>query len=232
MVFPKQTHLIPLVTTSLLGMAWNMVKEYASEQSFWQNIPFEYLIAIMLAFWVGLIVQDLYNKESWLWENRRIINKLFDVVALHVKHIEETPERLSVVLLIKYIREIKNGIITITVTAQNIRNPLKPFVIHCEAKVNCPAHSNKRIIICNLRIPRSNQPAIHSLWGKEVGGIELKEGQKTIVDGSKNLVVIEVKSKCRIQRFEFIADFCSPCLSQDMPYVNLIRPDEIANVTR
>ncbi len=232
---PKLTY-IPAFIVLLFNMVLWMTGQFITSDSRWREIveswPMSFIWLGTICFLIGLFVQDLYNQNSWVMENWRVINKLFKVVTLHVGHIEDEPEHLSVILLIKYIREIKNGLITITVIPQNSEKKSNPFITHHEENINCPSHRDRRITICSLRVPRPNKPAIHSVWGEEVGSVDILDGQKTITPGSSNLVIVEVKNKFRKQRFEFMIDFKSPTAvsSPDLPYIHLMRFDEVANV--
>ena len=211
------------------GLPW-MLEQVATTSGYWGKIPFGWLLVSFLFFLAGQLIQDLFNESSWIRVNWRTLNKLFEVVALRTGHHRDEPERLSIIFLIKYIREIKNGTITVTVRPQNYK--AKPFVVIHKENINSPAYTDNKITVCILRVPRPRQPPIHSLWGEEVGGVNILDHQQTIVPGSKNLITVEVKNKLRTQRYEFFLDFENPCSGNDLPYVHLMGLDEAINVHR
>jgi len=196
-----------------------MLEQFAANQEFWKDIPFGWITVVLFAFWAGLLAQDLYNKESWLRNNWRVINKLFDVVSLHVAHVEKPPEVISVVLKIKYTRNIKNGELTITSTPLHER--MQPFIIQHETEINKPSYSDRKIVVCNLPVA----PASHSSWGEDVGGEVLKDGQQTVGLGVRHLVCVELKSRFMKQKIEFFIDALNPNELKNS-FVHLERMDE------
>ena len=80
-----------------------MLEQYASGSEWWRDIPFGWLMIIGAAFWAGLILQDLYNKESWIWENLRSLRQLFVIegVSLTSKN-DDDYEWFELVIKIKF----------------------------------------------------------------------------------------------------------------------------------
>jgi len=203
MVFPKQTHLIPLVTTSLLGMAWSMVKEYASEQSFWQSIPFEYLIAIMLAFWAGLIIQDMQYEESWIWKNIKHHRRVFVIEqAAAIWEATESREWLEIRTKLEFIKDTKNLHIVFRVKS-NINSPhaQRNFILHDVKYDKIHKDQHDTFVLGFVPLKSHDGKSIgYQCWGsnyRESGDVK---GMESLFDGTENIVEIECKSRWRSQK--------------------------------
>lgn len=179
---------------------------------------------LFVAFWIGLVIQDLYNKDSWLHKYWRDWNRLFDVHTLHSEHVRDDPERVAVYVLLKFIRKIRGGELVVTVVPSY--KGASPFVTHKEVQLNSAAFEDRKLTICTLRVPRPHKLAIHSLWGETIGGVTLEQGQQSVTPQSKNLVSIAVRGGWRRQKFDFMVDFLHADRLNES-YVYLQREDDI-----
>ena len=185
-----------------------MLEQGASASEAWSNFPFEWVMGLVLAFWLGLFVQDFFNRQSWIYKNWRLINQVFEIGAIHSAHIEEQPERAIVRVLLRFVREIKDG--RIVVSVHPLYKNAHSFVVFDEKIGDCPRHSEKSLILCNVPIRKPGWTPIHAVWGEEIGSLDIKDGQKTIVPNSENIIEIVVKSRWREQSFRFLAKFTDP----------------------
>ncbi len=66
-----------------------------SGQEWWVDLPWLWLAGIFFAFWLGQIVNDAFNKDSWLQHNWRVFRSLGDFhpveyrVQFYPKHEDE-----------------------------------------------------------------------------------------------------------------------------------------------
>ena len=185
-----------------------MLEQSASGSEVWETFPFGWLTALSLAFWAGLIVQDFYNRRSWIHENWRRLNQIFEISAVHSAHITEGPERVVIRALLRFTRKISNG--RIVVSVHPLYKDAHPFVVLDEKITDAPPHSDKTLILCTLPIPKPGWTPIHAVWGGEVGSLEIKTGQKTIVPHSENIIAIDITAGWRKQSFRFLAKFTDP----------------------
>lgn len=179
-----------------------MVEQALSTQPWWQDLPFWTIILSFIAFSAGAVIQDLYNKNSWIYENLREINKSADLLKIQIVENESPATHVSIIINLKFTREIKDGRIYITVYPlyANIRS----FVIFDDKNLNLPPDSEKKISICHERIPMPGEPPVHSLWGESIGGVDLREGDKTVMPHSRNLVKVTISNGRRNQNMWFM----------------------------
>lgn len=208
MRLPKRSHLFPPALVGILQGAGWMLEQGVSGASAWANVPFGWLTALVLTFWAGLVVQDFYNKRSWIHENWRLAHKIFEIDALHSTHIVEEPERIAIRALLRFARKVSKGRIVVSVYPQYIN--AHPFVILDEKLAGVPPHDSKALILCNLPIQKPGWTPIHAVWGADVGTLDIKPDQKVIAPHSENIVVIVVTAGWRKQSFRFLARFTDP----------------------
>lgn len=86
---PKPTYGLALVAPVMQAVAFVTEKFFTSTEwwSGWtQTWPMGTIWVGTIAFLAGLLIQDGYNNNSWIWANWKHFTRKFEVVGLYVKH--------------------------------------------------------------------------------------------------------------------------------------------------
>ncbi len=190
---PKATYLALPAAFVPEGGKW-MLERWAEHQQWWHGLPFGWMTLTILAFWVGVVVQDLMNEKSALRHNWREWKKVFDVLTVHAGHIQNGMERVDIMCLLKFRRDIKNALLVVRVIVPLSFNEPDIKVIHQE-RLDIAGNGEKRLRLGNIAITRPGYEfARHSVWGEAIGGKDIALGQHTIY-ASKNIIEISIGSQ-------------------------------------
>ena len=174
------------------------------------------------AFLLGLFIQDLYNKKSWIRENWRNWTRKFEVVFANVGYAEE-PRRLDVRTQIRFVKNIPSAQLTLRVySCIGLNRP--PFVhaISIAKLTDIIKDQIQTIEIAKLAIPFPGWIPFHSSWGPGA-----PDHRKALIGGSKNVVEIELTGSFIItQRHRFFVANLTYGGPQDMPSLYLQDEDE------
>ena len=178
-----------------------MLEQYASTQDFWQKIPFLWLMGIVLAFWIGLIVQDCYNKDSWVRRIIKSFRKLFVIEnVISNSKIAESREWVEVRCRVRFIRNKKN--VSVVIRAYSCINALarRDFILETHKLDQVYKDQQLTFVLAILPIKSYNkEPLGYQCWGQRYRKSGDIDGMVSLGDGSQNLVEIEVKSGWKTQ---------------------------------
>lgn len=139
--------------------------------NFIASLPIGWLTAVCIAFWAGLVVQDLYNEDSWIRKNIQIWRSLFVIESVIIASQNTRDEEwLEIRVKIKF-----------TSDARKVR-----LVLECDQHVNVP-HARKKFVLKSLDYPsidkhreeiltvaivslrgKNGNPSVYSCWGDKV----------------------------------------------------------------
>ena len=112
-------------------------EHWAVHQEWWKLIPFGWLSLLILAFWIGIVVQDLLNPNSALRHNWREWRKVFDVIAVMAGHVEgQTNDRVDIICLLKFRKSLTDEALTVRV--------IVPLTFKKRRQSVCVTHKDSR----------------------------------------------------------------------------------------
>ena len=184
--WPSKTLILPLPLAFVIGWAKDALTTWLNDLV----IP-DWLPALLVGLFVGLLINDVLNSRSWLRHNWRVWRRLFDVVTTHAGHHQSSPEHIELICILKFKKTVKNAQLTVCVVTPFPTREDERRITHNEA-IDLVKDSTKRLMLGNIAITRAGDPhACHSVWGERIGEKDLGLGQLPITGLSR--VVLEVK---------------------------------------
>lgn len=189
MTYRKPTHaywslLFPAIP---FGVNW-MFETFIKTQKWWGELPLFWLTWIFVAVGAGLLLGDCYNGKSWLRHNLREFFKVFEVRACFIAQELEPHQFFSIVCLLKFTKDIKQGDLTVKVI-QVLPSGNRIHVVHSE-KITTIKDSERRLRLGSMPIPQPGDfSGKHAIWGEALGDENLLPSQTPLIP---DLAIIEV----------------------------------------
>jgi hypothetical protein len=191
---PKATYFaFPAAAIPEVGKS--MLERWAEQHEWWQTLPFGWLTVVIVAFGVGVVIQDLVNEKSALRHNWREWRRIFDVLTVHASHVEkDNKERVDIFCRLKFRKTIDEALLTVRVIVPLPYREADVKLIHRE-KVSVAAEGEKTLRLGNIAIATAGQDfTCHSVWGDAIGGRDIAPGQYPIY-ASRNIIEISIASQ-------------------------------------
>jgi hypothetical protein len=158
-------------------------------------------LGITLLTWGLLFVYCIARQFP---DAEREYRRVFKLLALNQTYVETDPEHIEIWCLLQFCRDVYDVELVVRVTTfMNIGKPLKNL-IYKETLTKIYRDDRKRLRLGCLRVAKPMKPAIHSVWGSEVGSPSLASGQVRIMTDSRNLIEISVSPQSYRAYLEFV----------------------------
>lgn len=199
---PRRTYLLPLAALATMAFIRYV---FENKLAHWVDIHMRLLIELGLAFWCGLILQDWYNKESWLWQNWYALNRTFVIDWVNTPG-KNTPtmEWLELTADIRLLKSVKSATFTIRVhSCINLSHARRVFVLSHFERGSLPVGHHEKHVLATIPIKRYDDKAMENqYWGQRyLDGGAIDEGLTVFTDGgAENVIEIEAQSGWRKQR--------------------------------
>lgn len=189
----------PRITT-LLSAAFSVIlfglHEWLDNQPGWSDVPFLWLSGLALAFLLGTLVQDLYNRDSWFRRLVRWWNHIFEVEYAVFR--EPIPNTCEIAARIRMRRRVVRGEFALRVFEGNRDGKLlRTFVPTFEKPIDLTVGQTKDIQIAYLPVPHPGWTPEHRCWGQ-------KDSSFDVLGATRNIVELEVRSGLRRQVFRVL----------------------------
>lgn len=219
---PKPTYGLALVAPVMQAVAFVTEKFFTSTEwwSGWtQTWPMGTIWVGTIAFLAGLLIQDGYNNNSWIWANWKHFTRKFEVVGLYVKHAVSDPKRLEVNVRIKFVRRIRSANLALRVhSCTGMQQAPHIHTIKVETLSDVMKDEQRTIKVATLIVPYPGYTPFHSIWGN--APLSTDATAPSLVGGSKNVVYLELTGPWMMgQRHKFFVvnlDYAAP---QAMPAI-------------
>jgi hypothetical protein len=183
---PKRTYLAFPFALLPGGIRW-MLEHWAEHQEWWHAIPFGWLTITILAFGIGIVVQDLLNEKSALRHNWREWRKIFSVLNIHAAHLED-PERVDILCVLTFRKDV-NDVLSVRVVVPLLGRESDVKLVHRE-EVNVSKNEERRLRLGSIAITKPGDAfARHSVWGEKLGEKDLKGHA---IYASRNIIEISL----------------------------------------
>lgn len=145
------------------------------------------LCPVAPAFLSGLLLQDVYNRHSWLRSLWRTRTSAFEVEAVNVGYAED-PRRLEAIIRIRFVRKIRAGRLNLKVfSCVGVGTPPIVHIIHVESVEYAVKDECRNVLIANLFISYPGWVPLHSSWGPGP-----PDHKRALVGGSRNIVELRL----------------------------------------
>ena len=166
------------------------------------------------AFLLGLLLQDLLNRKSWIRTRWRAWTRTFEVAALNCGYAED-PRRLEVRVRIRFVRKVRAARLTLKVLSC-VGVVSGPFVHIIPVEVIASALKDewRDIVVARLFISYPGWTPLHSSWGPGP-----PDHTRALVGGSRNIVELRLDGIVVPQRHRFFV--ANPAFGgpQEMPAI-------------
>lgn len=199
---PRASYGVPALSIIILHTVRWMLEQYFSGAPEWQELPWGWLTGMALAFWAGLVVQDLYNQESWIWHNLCEFRKVFVVESVVPAHkLENNQEWLRLTANIRFVKRCKSAKLIIRIhSAINNRNANDQFVLDARTIDVEKDHQEKLVFgIVPIKAYEGNPPG-YQCWGSRFRPSGDVDGMKSLFSGTDNIVSIELRTWRGVQK--------------------------------
>jgi len=193
----KPTYIGPTVAPLLNLVQW-MTQEWVTEGSNWSDFvaswPMDLIWTASLAFLLGLLLQDGFNKDSPIRKRIKACTSSFVISDVIPKSITDCDyENLIVVAKIRFIKNVQNVKITLRAYGDiDIKHSYKIFVL--ETRTIQSVSKDETIEFNLATFPVSapkGQPIGHPCWGSRREAADVSSGKPIY---GANVVEIEVRS--------------------------------------
>lgn len=188
--YPRPTYGLGILPYALRGVE-SLFEVVEPHTAWWhtyvQPILEPFLWPVAPAFLLGLVLQDGFDRESWLRYWWRRLAAKFVLVSLSVSQAEE-PKRIQVTALIRFTKNISLGQLVLRVhSCMNAANGGFLHVIRVDESLRALKGEQRQIEIAKVPIAYPGWTPIHSAWGPGWPG-----HSRAVAGLSKNVVDIEV----------------------------------------
>lgn len=190
---PPKSYLAVAFGPLIEGTRW-LLEELAREQVWWHSVPFSWILALWGAFTLGLIVEDLANRGSWIRENLRTLQRIFELESVVPVHrISPQSEWLEITANIKFVRAIENVQMAVRVDANtNIPHAHERFVLQGESYARAVADERKHFVLAIVPLKRYDGKALgYQCWGSRVRESGDVDRMRSLSAGTRNTVEIQ-----------------------------------------
>lgn len=199
---PRRTYVLPVAVSLALAVSWWMLQNYAANNKVWQSIPFGWLLMLCLTFSLGLLVQDAFTPDSWIRAYIADYCRIFTIDSITPAH-KSTPakEWLEVMARIRFLKNLEKARMVIRVySCVNVRHASNAFVL-VDRQITASTEHVEECVLAILPLKSYDGQAIgYQHWGSEYRESGDVDGIKSFLDGSENIVEIELRSGRRRQR--------------------------------
>lgn len=147
------------------------------------------LLVSLVAWLILLMYHAARSFRPLLREHRRVFRLLVFDQDQH-----SDSDRVLIWCLLQFSRDYPGPVdLTVRVITLFPAGDPTATVVHTERLDKVIKDDRKRLLLGSLRIAKPDRPAVHSIWGSELGTVDLKPGQRPIVPGStRNLIEISI----------------------------------------
>lgn len=194
---PKPSYLLPICTIGCIKLVEFLHRQNPSEGSFFDSVPFDWLVWCVVAFWIGLVVQDLYNRDSWIRKNVKRARQLFIIQNVNLfSESEDGFEWFEIRVRLKFIRNTGAVRIAFEVEqAVNVPHARTKFSLFSKAAPALDENKEKSFTIAVLPAKAPQGQAIgYQCWGDRFRKSGDVDGIRSLPDGTESFVKITVKS--------------------------------------
>jgi hypothetical protein len=173
--------------------SWSLLKEDISATEWWHQIPFGWLGLTMLAYALGLAVNELCYPLSNMRHNWRELRKVFEVLSVNTAHrTDQDAERVAIVCQLKFLKELNDARLTVRVVTGLPGRPSARQIVYQE-QISGPKDSTKSLVLGSLPITRPGAPfARHDVWSPQLPGPDIAPGQVTMIPGARSIIELSV----------------------------------------
>lgn len=163
----------------------NVLDRWIEIQDWWEKLPWSLGIAASVGFLLGLVVQDLYNPDSWLRRWEAAVNRLVDLTGCWHDEVGEPDCRMREgYATVTFARDAKN--LELRVWGL-IPNNSEPHLLLHETGVVAVARAKRRLVVARVAVHRTD---VHATLGQTF----------QVNTGEPKKVIIELRSGWRRQR--------------------------------
>lgn len=170
------------VASKTIGMIWKLPHH-------------ELISACILCFGLGLLVEDIFNKNSWVRSLIQYFRRLFAVNSTNIiPKSNATHEWFEVTLDIEFIQSAKNAILIFEIdSAVNVPHAREKFILETKNLPRIEAHQKERYVLAIIAGKSKNaSPAGYNSWGEKLRLSGDVENMKSLSDKS----FIKVVCRC------------------------------------
>lgn len=172
-------------------MVMAVTEQFVTTSNGWsefvQALPVMWIWSVASAFALGLFVQDLYNPQSWLWQNWRALNVMFEHAECWWEQALNEPIRREAYSRLVFTRDLKN--VELRVWGY-ISGNLAPTLIDSRTGLRCLKNTDLRVILATAPIHEGSP--LKPRFGDQ-------DSPHTINPSEVKLVVVEMRSGWRKQ---------------------------------
>lgn len=198
-----------------------MTEQSVTSTSWWSHWvstwPLDYILVASSFFILGLVAQDLYNKDSWIYKNLDALSELF--VVRGAGRSEPARDIGVIAVDVQFSREVKHGRLRITSFPRTASPYSIPILICSADDFSAAKHELRRFTIASIPISGPGWNPRAMVWGGDL------ENGRTIVPQSQNVVEVRLSSGWRRQVFTFRVDIWGQS-EQDYGRITLLRKDQ------
>lgn len=188
---PPRSYLV--VFLPMLGL---MTERWLSSQAWWQGTDLDFWSMIIVAFVFGLFFDDLWNHDSWIRKNFRIL------LEFYVVEFFDTPLRdngefswLELTLRLRLLRGSNNVKFVIRAySCMNKKTASQVFVLS-ELEIGVAAKDKLVEFVVGIipvaNITKIGKPQMYQTWGPNPRISGDAENMRTLFSGSDNMIQIE-----------------------------------------
>ena len=199
---PRKAHWVALALILVLYVGRWMIENYFSSAIDWRDFPVFWLTIVALAFWAGIWLDDLQNKDSWIWHNIRWWRRVFAIESVLCVHQNNaSQEWLEVRVKIKFLKVANNVHLVLRVKNNlNLLNHQNDFVLE---RLNYPrVERDQQETVTVAAIPLNSldgSPRGYQSWGGRLRLSGDVDGMRSLPDGVENILEICAKAFWRAQ---------------------------------
>ncbi len=186
---PKPTYFLPALGLGSTKVIPWMLEQKASTSEFWLNLPWGWMTLCFLSFFVGQVVQDVFNSKSWIRQNWKDWTRKFEVTALNVSG-QMKPRARIVVARIRFVKRINKGHLYLRAyTCTGMKRNSKVFVADLGEINNVAPDTEQQIRLATDAIAYPGWEPFNSTIGPPDA-----DNPISLVGSSANVIEIELKT--------------------------------------